>query len=113
MVLGESTVVAVVAAVAGCCCDVARRRSSPFSSGAGSLRVDLAPTPWLAWAVAAPTGVAVALLGTWRSSRRAARVSPMAALREAGVERSRPSMCSWSSALCLGAAGGRDRRWRE
>ena len=67
-----------------------------------------AAEPWLAWAVAAPTGIAVALLGSWRASKRAARVSPVAALQEAGVERRRPSV--WQllvGTLCLGGAAPR------
>ena len=108
MVLGESAVVAVVAAVAGCLlATVATPAFLALLEWRGILRVDLAtPTPWLAWAVAAPSGVAVALLGTWRSSKRAARVSPMAVFQEAGVERRRPSV--WQLVigfLCLGAAG--------
>src|SRR5262249_43027870 len=51
-----------------------------------------APTPWLAWAIAVPAGALVALLGVWRSSRRAAKTRPVAALREASLERTRPSV---------------------
>jgi len=44
----------------------------------GLLTLDLdLPTPWLAWAIAGPSGIAVALLGAWRSSKRASRVSPL------------------------------------
>ena len=49
------------------------------------------PSPWLAWAIAAPSGIAVALLGSRRASKRAAHVSPVAAFQEAGVERRWPS----------------------
>ena len=108
MVLGESSVVAVFAAAAGCLlAAVASPAFLAILEWRGILRVDLAsPTPWLAWAIAAPSGVAVALLGTWRSSKRAARVSPMAVFQEAGVERRRPSR--WQlviGVLCLGGAG--------
>ena len=107
MVLGESAVVAVLAAVAGCLlAAVAAPAFLAVLEWRGILRVDLAgPAPWLAWAVAAPSGVAVALLGTWRASKRAARVSPMAVFQEAGVERRRPS--GWQlviGVLCLGGA---------
>ena len=108
MVLGESAVVAVFAAVAGCLlAAVASPAFLALLEWRGILRVDLAsPASWLAWAIAAPSGIAVALLGTWRSSKRAARVSPMAVFQEAGVERRRPS--TWQlviGALCLGGAG--------
>ena len=108
MVLGESAVVAVFAAVAGCLlAAVASPAFLALLEWRGILRVDLAsPASWLAWAIAAPSGIAVALLGTWRSSKRAARVSPMAVFQEAGIERRRPS--TWQlviGALCLGGAG--------
>jgi putative ABC transport system permease protein len=62
-----------------------------------------APSPWIAWTVAAPTGAVVALLGVWRSSRRAARITPSAALREAAIERTRPSVVQTAvAALCFG-----------
>ncbi len=94
MVLGESAVVAVLAAVARL--PARRRWSAPAFLALLEWRGVLSrrpgqPAPWLAWAIAAPVGVAVALLGTWRSSKRAARVSPMAVFQEAGVERRRPS----------------------
>jgi putative ABC transport system permease protein len=45
----------------------------------------------------------VALLGVWRSSRRAARITPSAALREAAIERTRPSIVQFTvAALCFG-----------
>ncbi len=108
MVLGESAVVAVIAAMVGCLlATVATPAFLALLEWRGILRVELAnPSPWIAWAVAAPSGVAVALLGTWRSSKRAARVSPMAVFQEAGVERRRPSV--WQlviGTLCLAGAG--------
>jgi putative ABC transport system permease protein len=105
MVLGESAVVAVLAAVAGCLLAlVATPAFLAVLRWRGVLVIDLTmPGPWLAWAVAAPTGIAVALLGSWRASKRAARVSPLAAFQEAGLERRRPSV--WQlviGTLCLG-----------
>ena len=47
----------------------------------------------------------VALLGAWRSSKRASRVSPLAVFQEAGIERRRPSV--WQLLIgfvCLGGA---------
>ncbi len=94
MVLGEAGVVAAIAVVAGSLLGtLATPAFVAFLNAKGLLAVDLTmPTPWLAWGVAAGCGGGVALLGSWRASRRAARVSPVAALREAGLERRRPSV---------------------
>lgn len=94
MVLGESTVVALLASVAGCAlATVTTPLFTAFLEARGVIPIELVtPAPWLAWAVAAPCGAVVALLGCWRASKRAARVSPVAALREAGLERRRPSV---------------------
>jgi putative ABC transport system permease protein len=108
MVLGESAVVAVLAAVVGSVIGtVAAPAFLEVMRWKGLLSVDLdLPTPWLAWCIAAPTGVVVALLGAWRSSKRASRVSPVAVFQEAGLERRRPGF--WQlviGVLCLGGAG--------
>jgi putative ABC transport system permease protein len=107
MVLGEAAVVALLAALAGCLlATVATPAFLAFLEWRGILHIDLvSPTPWLAWAIAAPSGIAIALLGAWRSSKRAARVSPVAAFQEAAVERHRPSVWQLVIAfLCLGGA---------
>ncbi|MFC0505161.1 FtsX-like permease family protein [Micromonospora costi] len=106
LVLGESVVVATAAVVVGCL--IATPLATPVLGlirGIGLTDLHLvAPPAWLAWAIAAPIGVAVALLGTWRSSRRAARIPPSAALREAAVERGRPSIPQLVvGILCLAA----------
>jgi putative ABC transport system permease protein len=97
LVLGESLAVALAASVAGCL--VATPLAGPvlvLVRHIGTTDQHLvAPAPWLAWVVAAPTGMVVALLGAWRSSRRAAKVPPTAALREASIERARPSIVQW------------------
>jgi len=91
MVLGEAVVVSVLATVAGA---LAATALAPAvvellqRGGVTSIDLDL-PAPYLAWSVAAGCGVGVALLGAWRASRRAAKVAPVAALREAGHERRR------------------------
>lgn len=94
MVLGESAAVALAASVVGCL--LASALAPAFLAlleARGVTDVDLRlPAPWAAWAVAAPCGAGVALLGSWRASKRAARVSPAAALRETGVERRRPGV---------------------
>ncbi|MFT4287148.1 FtsX-like permease family protein [Nocardioides sp.] len=104
LVLGESLVVAAAASIAGCL--LATPLAAPVLTLVRRLGLTdvhlVAPTPWLAWAIALPTGMAVALVGAWRSSRRAAKVSPTAALREAAVERALPSALQWVvGTLCL------------
>jgi len=97
LVLGESLTVALAACIAGCLLAVpVTRPVLALVRHAGVTDQHLvAPAPWLAWAVAAPAGMMVALLGAWRSSKRAAKVPPTAALREASVERARPSRMQW------------------
>ncbi|MBB3045128.1 FtsX-like permease family protein [Nocardioides soli] len=94
MVLGESAVVAVLATVAGSLlATVVTPVFVALLEAQGLLAVDLTmPAPWIAWSVAAGCGAGVALLGSWRASKRAARVAPVAAFREAGLERRRPSV---------------------
>ncbi|PZF83910.1 FtsX-like permease family protein [Jiangella anatolica] len=104
LVLGESLAVALAASVAGCL--VATPLVPPILALVRHVGVTdqhlIAPSPSLAWAIAAPTGLVVALLGAWRSSRRAAKVSPSAALREASIERGRPSLPQWIvGTICL------------
>ncbi|MEU3454920.1 FtsX-like permease family protein [Micromonospora sp. NPDC006766] len=94
LVLGESVVVAAGAVIIGCL--IATPLAAPVLDlirriGLTDLHL-VAPAAWLAWAIAAPSGIVVALLGAWRSSRRAAKIPPSAALREAAIERSRPSI---------------------
>lgn len=106
LVLGESAVVAVVATVAGC---LAATALTPvvlaLLRSRGITDLDLqSPSPWAAWAIAAPCGAGVALVGAWRASRRAARVPPVAALHEATVERRRLSVWQWLIGLCCTAA---------
>ncbi len=97
LVLGESLAVALAASIAGCL--VAAPLATPILALVRHIGITdqhlVAPAPWPALAVAAPTGMVVALLGAWRSSRRAAQVPPTAALREASIERSRPSVSQW------------------
>ncbi len=108
LVLGESLAVAVAASLTGCL--IATPLAGPVLALVRHIGLTdqqlVAPAPWLAWAIAAPTGMAVALLGAWRSSRRAAKVPPTAALREAVIERGRPSVAQWIvGTLCLAGVG--------
>jgi putative ABC transport system permease protein len=94
MVLGESTVVAVVATAAGLVLAVPSTWAFLAllrAKGLLAVQLTMAP-PWIAWLVCAGSGIGVALLGSWRASKRASRVAPVAALREAGLERRRPSV---------------------
>lgn len=94
LLLGEASVVAVAATVVGCLVATVLAPVGLWAVravGATSLHL-AAPSPWLAWSIAAPTGVLVALAGCWRSSKRAAKVPPVAALREAAIERRRPGV---------------------
>ena len=94
LLLGEAAVVALAATVAGCLLVTALAPVGLWAVreiGVTSLHLS-APAPWSAWAVAAPTGVCVALVGCWRSSKRASNVPPTAALREAAIERHRPGL---------------------
>ena len=59
----------------------------------------------LAPAVAYATGLVVALAGVWSVARRAARTSPLDALREAAVEKRAMTPARWVAGL-LGAGGG-------
>ncbi|MFC6148886.1 FtsX-like permease family protein [Mumia xiangluensis] len=106
MVLGESALVAVLAGAAGCLLSAPATTVFVWALRArGLLDVALEPSaPWLPWAVAGPVAIGVALLGSWRSSARAARVAPAAALREAGVGRRPPSVVAITiGSVCLGA----------
>jgi putative ABC transport system permease protein len=107
-VLGESLVVAALATVAGCLLTTVAAPAllaGIRALGVTDLRLDL-PAPWLAWAVSLPCGAGVALVGSWRASKRASRVPPLAALQEATLERRRPSL--WQVVVgttCLVAVG--------
>lgn len=104
MVFGEAAVVAVLAVVAGSLLGTLLTPAFvAFLNARGLLAVELTmPSPWLAWGVAAGCGAGVALLGSWRASKRASKVSPVAALREAGLERRRPTVVAMVvGTLCL------------
>jgi putative ABC transport system permease protein len=88
MILGEALTVAVAAAATG----------SLLAYALTPVVLDLAagtefspmrlepPSPWIPLSIAAGIGVVVALLGAWLSSRRAAKVAPIDALRESATE---------------------------
>ncbi len=88
MIIGEALTVAVVAAIAGSILAYALTPAM-LDLAAGTefspMRLD-PPSPWIPLPIAAGIGVVVALLGAWVSSRRAAKVAPIDALREAATE---------------------------
>ncbi|SFD00976.1 putative ABC transport system permease protein [Nocardioides terrae] len=94
LLLGEAALVALAATVAGCLVGTALGPVALWALRAiGVTSVHLvAPPAWIAWVSAAPSGVLVALLGCRRASKRAAKVPPTAALREASLERRRPGV---------------------
>ncbi|WP_262852943.1 ABC transporter permease [Mumia quercus] len=94
LLLGEAVVVAIGATVVGGLLATALgpvTLTAVRMVGATSLHLD-APPVWVPWAVAAPTGLVVALLGSRRAAKRASKVAPVAALREAALERRRPGV---------------------
>jgi putative ABC transport system permease protein len=106
MVLGESAIVAVVATMVGCLAATALTPGVLWlvkSRGLTDLELQ-SPPSWVAWAIAAPCGAGVALVGAWRASKRAARVAPVAALQEAAVERRRLSVGQWLIGTSCAAA---------
>jgi putative ABC transport system permease protein len=107
LVLGESLVVAVLSAAIGCGLGLASTPAMLWLLDHRGITPVLlgTPSPWTAILIAAPTGMTVALVGAWRASRRAARITPMAALLESSVERRRISVAQLVvGVLCLGSS---------
>lgn len=106
MVLGESVAVAVPAGLVGC---VLAAVSAPAVLKALN-RTDLTPVPLQVGSLPIPLGIAlagglvIAVLGAMASSRRAARVRPAEALREADVDAKVMTASRW--AIGLGLLGG-------
>ncbi len=88
MILGEAFVVALAAALTGA---VLAQLATPLLLSKASY-TDLAPvklepaSPWLPLAIAVAAGLLVAMLGARSAARRAGRVGPIDALREASLE---------------------------
>jgi putative ABC transport system permease protein len=98
MVLGEALCVAFAASLAGA---IAAQLLTPLvldqASGTELAPVRLSPaSPWLPLGVTIAIGMLVALLGARAASKRAAKVAPVEALREATVE---PRRLGWGRAL--------------
>jgi putative ABC transport system permease protein len=107
MVLGESVAVAVPAGLVGC---VLAAASAPAVLEALN-RTDLTPVPLKVGALAVPLGIAfagglvIAVLGAMAASRRAARVRPAEALREADVDATVMTASRWAIGLVLLVGG--------
>ncbi|MFI6826651.1 FtsX-like permease family protein [Kribbella sp. NPDC050241] len=88
MILGEAFVVALVAALSGA---VLAQLATPLLLRKASY-TELAPvklepaSPWVPLAIAVGAGLVVAMLGARSAARRAGRVGPIDALREAALE---------------------------
>ncbi|TCC33019.1 ABC transporter permease [Kribbella speibonae] len=88
MVLGEAVAVALAASLTGA---VAAQLATPFLLSKASY-TELAPvklepaSPWVPLAIAVGAGLLVAMLGARSAARRAGRVAPIDALREAALE---------------------------
>ena len=88
MVLGEAFVVALAASLTGA---VLAQLATPVLLSKASY-TELAPvklepaSPWVPLAIAVGAGLLVAMLGTRSAARRAGRVGPIDALREAALE---------------------------
>jgi putative ABC transport system permease protein len=97
LVLGEALAVAVVASVAGCALGAVI--APPFAGWFA--RAGLAPPGFTAhfilWPVAAAFGIGllIALTGAWLAARRAGRIRPAEALREASVDRKPMTLTRW------------------
>ena len=88
MILGEAFVVALVAALTGA---VLAQLATPLLLAKASY-TELAPvklepaSPWIPLAIAMTAGLVVAMLGARSAARRAGRIGPVDALREASLE---------------------------
>src|SRR5215470_786948 len=106
LVLGEALAVGVTASAAGGALGAVI--APPFAHWLA--RVGFAPPDFTAhiivWPVAAAFGIGlvIALLGAWLAARRAGRVRPAEALREAAVDRRPMTLSRW--ALGVAALGG-------
>lgn len=107
LVLGEAVMVGLLGSLAGGALGAVA--AGPFARWLG--RTGLAPASFTAhfilWPVAAAfgAGMLIALAGAWIAARRAARVRPAEALREAAVDRKTMPVIRWLAGLAsLGGA---------
>ncbi|WP_235735278.1 FtsX-like permease family protein [Nocardioides alcanivorans] len=108
MILGESLVVGVVASVVGSALGWLLAPIVLWVMHQRGLAPEGIPivSPWAPLAIASGIGLAVALLGARAAGKRAAKVAPIQAMRDAAVERGR---IGWGRALtgvlCLVGSG--------
>jgi putative ABC transport system permease protein len=106
MILGESLIVASVASLAGC---VFAHLMTPLAlwlahdRGLTPMKLDT-PTFWPTLGIAFPIGALVALIGARSAARRASKIPPIDAMREASVERRR--MGFWRLLVGAGCLAG-------
>ncbi|MDN5851854.1 MAG: ABC transporter permease, partial [Actinomycetia bacterium] len=107
MLLGEALVVGAVASLAGALLGLA---GAPLLGG-WMVDAGMQARGWEPTTVALPlagsvlTGVVVALAGVWAASRRAARTSPLQALRESSVEHRVMTPVRWVVGVAALVAG--------
>lgn len=105
LLLGEALAVAAVGTVVGCLLGTAV--TVPVlhvlhQAGVTPVLLSM-PSQGTGWAIAASCGVGVALVGAWRAGARAGRTQPVEALRDAVLERRRPTVIQ--ALVALTAAG--------
>ena len=88
MILGESLIVATVASVAGSLFAHLLMPAALWITHNRGLTQDGLESPswWSGMIIAAPIGLVVALLGARAASKRASKISPVDAMREAAVD---------------------------
>lgn len=107
MIRGEALTVAVLASLCGA---LAAQLVTPFLldavAGTSLSPAHLHPaSPWLPLAITTVTGVLVALLGARAAAKRAAKVPPVEALREASIEPRRLGVLRASFGVFFAAGG--------
>ncbi|MCZ4123389.1 ABC transporter permease [Streptomyces sp. H39-S7] len=114
MVFAEATVIGVLASAAGCVLGAygAPRLATVLVDG------DVAPA-WFAigdsrwpYYAASSTGLLVTLAGVWAASRRAGKVAPIEALRDAAVDARTMTPGRWAAGGALLATGAGLLLWR-
>lgn len=104
MVMGESLVVGVLASVLGCALGWILSPVVLWGLNQRGLAPESIPlaAPWWPMLIAAGIGLTVAFLGARAAARRAAKVTPVQALREASVERGRVGVVRFlTGVVCL------------
>lgn len=115
LVLGEAMLTALLAAAAGCALGVVVAPWCGRWMAGHGLAPDGFTVGFNGWAVlsAAGAGLLIALIGTWAAARRAGKVRPVEALREAALDRRVMTLPRWifgllfaGGAIAMVAAGG-------